>query len=114
MTIGSGAMTEAPVVERRSLPWRGGGPLARAVARAPVSVRVKLLFGFGVMVALLVVVAAAGFLALRQSNSRLEQLRTEQNKASLVQALLADATRLQARVRHRVLLTVAAGKKGVT
>jgi signal transduction histidine kinase len=65
------------------------------------------------MVVLLVVVAAAGFFALRQSNSRLEQLRTEQKKASLVQTLLADAIRLRLRVQHRTLLTVPAGTKGV-
>jgi signal transduction histidine kinase len=115
MAIGSGAVTEAPAVQRRSVRgWSGGGPLARAVARAPVSVRTKLLFGFGVMVALLVVVAAAGLLALRQSNSRLEQLRGEQQRVRLFQTLLGDANRLQARVQHRVLLTAPAATKDVT
>ena len=114
MTLAPAAMTETPDVKRRSGRGWGGGPLARAVARAPVSVRTKLLVGFSVMVALLVVVAIAGFLALRQSNSRLERLRTEQQKERLVQTLLADANRLQSRVQHRALLTVAAGTKGVT
>jgi signal transduction histidine kinase len=88
----------------------GGGPLVRAVARAPVSVRTKLLVGFGAIVVLLAVVAGSGLLALRQSNSRVQQLRTGQLKATLAQALLADATILQSLVQHRALFTVAPGQ----
>src|SRR6476659_4471244 len=107
------AVTETPVVEGRTRRW-GGGPIARAVARAPVSVRVKLLLSFGVIVGLLVVVAAAGLLALRQSNSRVVTLRTEQQKARLAQDLLANAKLLQSLVQERAALTVAPGTKGVT
>jgi signal transduction histidine kinase len=113
MTVGSGATAEPPDVEQRSSVGRGGGPLVRAVARMPVSVRTKLLVGFGVIVVLLAVVAGTGLLASRQSNSRVQQLRTEQEKATLVQAFLADATILQSLVQHRALFTVPAGAQGV-
>ena len=104
MTIGSGTVTEAPVEERRFVLWRGG-PLARAVARAPVRVRTKLLAGFGVIVVLLVAVAAVGLLALRQSNSRVAQLGIEEQKATVVQSLVVDANALQPLVVRRALLT---------
>jgi signal transduction histidine kinase len=107
MAIGSDALTEAPAAKRRFM--IGGGPLVRAVARAPVSVRTKLLVGFGAIVVLLAVVAGTGLLALRQSNSRVQQLRTVQQEATLVQAVLADATILQSLVQHRALFTVAPG-----
>jgi signal transduction histidine kinase len=109
MTTGTGAMAEAPVAERRSGVGRAGGPLVRAVARAPVSVRTKLLVAFGAIVVLLAVVAGTGLLALRQSNSRVQQLRTVQQEATLVQEVLADATILQSLVQHRALFTVAPG-----
>jgi signal transduction histidine kinase len=111
VTTGSGAMTEAHVVERRAV-WRDGGSLGRVVARAPVSVRVKLLVGFGVIVVLLIVGAVSGLLALRQSNSRVGQLRTEQQKATLVRALLTDATALKKFVDQRAFFTVGPGTKG--
>jgi signal transduction histidine kinase len=114
MTIESGAMTEAAVVERRRVAVRSGGPFVRWVARAPISVRAKHLVGFGVIVVLLVVVAAAGLLALRQSNSRVVKLRTEQQKATLVQAIRADAGIVQSLVNSRKTLTVPPGTKGVT
>jgi signal transduction histidine kinase len=113
MTTGQGATTEPPVAKRRFVRGLGGGPLVRAVARVPVSVRTKLLVGFGAIVVLLAVVAATGLLALRQSNSRVQQLRTEQKKATLVQAFLVKATILQSLVEHRALFTVAAGSQGV-
>jgi signal transduction histidine kinase len=106
------AVTETPVVEPRSVRRWGGGPLARAVARAPVSVRAKHLVGFGVVVVLLVVVAAAGLLALRHSNSRVAQLRIEQKKTGIVQQLLSDANTLHELVGNRTLLTVPPGTKG--
>jgi signal transduction histidine kinase len=114
MTIESSATTEPPGVKRRSVLGRGGGPLARAVARAPVSVRAKHLVAFGVIVVLLVVVAAAGLLALGHSNSRAKQLGIEQQKTGLVQSLLSDATFLQSLVQSRWVLTAAPGSKGVT
>jgi signal transduction histidine kinase len=113
MATGSDAVAETAVVERRSARWRGGGPLVRAVARTPVSVRTKHLVGFGVIVLLLVVVAAAGLLALSQSNSRGEQLRTEQQKTQLVQTLLAQAWILKSLVVNRATITVARGTTGV-
>jgi signal transduction histidine kinase len=108
------AVTETPVMERRSFRRWGGGPLARAVARAPVSVRAKHLVGFGVVVVLLLVVAAAGLLALRHSNSRVEQLRIEQQKTGLVQNILALANGLQTFVTDRSNVTYARGTTGVT
>ena len=98
-----------PAVPRRR---RGGGENAvvRGLARLPLSVRAKLLVGFGAIVVLLAVVAATGLLALRQSNSRVQQLRAEQQKATLAQALLADATILQPLVQQRALFTVAPGQ----
>ena len=112
MTTGSGAMTEAPVVQRRSARAWSGGPLARAVARAPVSVRTKLLAGFGIVVLLLVVVAAAGLLALRQGNSRVQQLRTDEEKATLVQELQANAGSFQTLAYRRAILTPTPGTGG--
>jgi HAMP domain-containing protein len=109
MTAGSGAMAEASVVERRSGVGRDGGPLVRAVASVPVSVRTKLLVGFGAIVVLLAVVAGTGLVALRQSNSRVQQLRRVQHEATVVQAVLADATILQSLVQHRALFTIAPG-----
>jgi signal transduction histidine kinase len=114
MTIGSGAVAEPPVAKRRFVRGLGGGPLVSAVAKAPVSVRTKLLVGFGAIVILLAVVAATGLLALRQSNSRVQQLRSVQQEATLVQGLLADATILQSLVQHRAIFTVASGTQGVT
>jgi signal transduction histidine kinase len=108
------AVSEAPVTERRSVRGWDGGPLARAVARAPVSVRAKHLVGFGVVVVLLLVIAAAGLLALRHSNSRVEQLRIEQQKTGLVQNILALANGLQTFVTDRSNVTYARGTTGVT
>jgi signal transduction histidine kinase len=113
MTIESGATAESPVAEQQSGRGWGGGRLVRAVAGAPVSVRTKHLVSLGVIVVLLVVVAAAGLLALSRSNSRVQQLRTEQQKATLVQLVLADAQTLKALLDRRALFTVARGTKGV-
>ena len=69
-------------------------PLGRAVARVPLPIRAKQLFGSAAVAALLALVAVLGLVALGQSNSRGKELRRLQQRAAYEQLLLTDATQL--------------------
>jgi signal transduction histidine kinase len=75
--------------------WDSDNPLARAIARLPLPIRAKQLFGSLAVAALLALVAVLGLLALGQSNSRGTELRSLQQKAVYEQLLLTDATQLK-------------------
>jgi signal transduction histidine kinase len=69
--------------------------LVRAVARAPLRVRTKLLVAFLGIAAMLVVVGFLGLRVLGQSNARVERLGTLQLRASTYQTLQAQADGLR-------------------
>jgi len=85
-------VVEAPSVPRgRAALVGAGNRLLRGVARAPASVRTKLLMSFLVIAALLVLVAVLGLRVLGQANARVERLGTLQARSSQYQALAAYA-----------------------
>src|SRR5437773_2445366 len=106
MTIGASAKLEPSADERRS----GSGTIVGAVARAPVSVRTKLLVGFVVIAGLLVVVGVLGLIALGKSNARVEQLGTLQERAAAYKGLESDVSQLVDLVRERASTTPNAGQ----
>jgi signal transduction histidine kinase len=75
--------------------WATDNPLARAVGRIPLPLGAKLIAGFAVIAALLAVGYTLGFVALRTSNARGEQLRELQLQTAYEQLLLSDASQLQ-------------------
>src|SRR5437667_4361949 len=79
----------------RSVRWGSDNPLARAVARLPLPIRAKQLFGSFAVAALLALVAVLGLVALGQSNSRGTELRRLQQQGGYEQLLLTDATQLK-------------------
>jgi HAMP domain-containing protein len=79
----------------RGFAWAADNPLVRAIGRAPLPLGAKLIAGFAVIAALLAVGYALGFVALRQSNVRGEQLRVLQQRTAYEQLLLSDATQLK-------------------
>src|SRR5437763_9413378 len=81
---------------------RSESPLVRAVGRAPVGVRTKLLVAFAGIVALLVVVAVLGLRVLGQSNARIETLGTLQLRAATYQSLQTQAQQLRQLLAIRV------------
>jgi len=83
---------------RRGWPARMGRDnwLVRAVARAPVPVRTKLLVAFLGIAALLVALGFLGLRVLGQSNGRVERLGTLQQRVSTYQTLQAQADGLRA------------------
>jgi len=91
-------MAQPEVVEAPPAPRRGAAlariekRLVRGVARAPATVRTKLLVAFLVIAALLVVVAVLGLRVLGQANARVETLGTLQLRSSRYQELAAFAT----------------------
>ena len=89
-------LTPAPASEEGGLPRIAGSrPLARLVARIPISVRTKLLVSFALIVALLVAVGALGLRVLGQSNARVEVLGTLQRRAATYQSLQTQAQQLR-------------------
>jgi signal transduction histidine kinase len=75
--------------------------LARVVGRVPLPLGVKLLLGFALIAALLVVGYSLGLSALSQSNSRGGQLLRLQRQAVYLQIVLTDATQLQKAIDYR-------------
>jgi signal transduction histidine kinase len=69
--------------------------LAGVVARAPATVRTKLLVAFLAIAALLVVVSVLGLRVLEQANARVERLDTLQLRAATYQSIEAHAGDLQ-------------------
>jgi signal transduction histidine kinase len=87
---------EAPPARK----WRGAHRLsreglARLVARAPGTVRTKLVLAFLTIAALLVVLAVLGLRVLGQANERVERLAVLQLRSATYQALEAHAADLQ-------------------
>src|ERR671935_714420 len=81
--------------EERVLGWVSDNPLTRGVARIPLPIRAKQLFGLVAVAALLALVAVLGLVALGQSNSRGTELRKLQQQGAYEQLLLTDATQLK-------------------
>ena len=75
--------------------WAADNPLVRTIQRVPLPLGAKLVAGFTVIAALLAVGYTLGFFALRQSNSRGEQLNQLQRQSAYEQLLLSDATELK-------------------
>jgi signal transduction histidine kinase len=75
--------------------WAAENPLVRTIQRVPLPLGAKLIAGFTVIAALLAVGYTLGFVALRQSNSRGEQLDQLQRQSAYEQLLLSDATELK-------------------
>jgi signal transduction histidine kinase len=90
------APTTAP---RRS---RADNPLARAVARLPVTVRTKVLVALSVFVVLVVAVAVLGLRVLGQSNARGASGRTLQLRAATYEGLETQAHQLRQLLALRV------------
>src|SRR5436309_600729 len=88
--------------EERTFRWRSDNPLVRAVARVPLPIRAKQLFGSVAVAALLALVAVLGLVALGQSNSRGLELRRLQQQAVYEQLLLTDATQLKQLLDYRL------------
>ena len=80
----------------------GWAPLVRVVARVPLPIRAKQLFGSFAVAALLALVAILGLAALGQSNSRGTELRRLQEQAVYEQLLLTDATQLKQAILRRL------------
>jgi signal transduction histidine kinase len=72
------------------------------VARVPLPIRAKQLFGTFAVAALLALVAVLGLVALGQSNSRGAELRRLQQRGVYEQLLLTDATQLKQLLDYRV------------
>src|SRR5712691_1622311 len=73
----------------------GWASLVGVVARVPLPIRAKQLFGTFAVAALLALVAVLGLVALGQSNSRGTELRRLQQQGGYEQLLLTDATQLK-------------------
>jgi signal transduction histidine kinase len=85
----------ASSTRRWTLPRRGDNALVRAIGRAPVRVRTKLLVAFAAIAVVLVAVAALGLRVLGQSNSRVEALGTLQLRAATYQGLQTQSQQLR-------------------
>src|SRR5436190_3080012 len=109
MAIGPGLAGAPPATDRRRVARAGDNPLVRAISRAPVSVRTKLLVGFIAIAALLVIVGTLGLLALSRSNARVERLGTLQAQAAAYQGLGVDVVQLKNLVLERASFTPDAG-----
>ncbi|MGH2933458.1 MAG: ATP-binding protein [Gaiellaceae bacterium] len=109
VAIGSNAMEEAAAARRRSGTGRFDNPVVRAVAQAPLSVRWKLLLGFGATAASLVVVGVLGIVALRDSNARVTRLGDLQARAAAAQAVQSDVAGYKALLVQRANMTPNAG-----
>ena len=84
-----------PARRRRAALGRLRERLGGLVARAPASVRTKLLVAFLAIAALLVVVSVLGLRELGQANARVERLDTLQLRSARYQAIEAHAEDLQ-------------------
>jgi signal transduction histidine kinase len=102
MEIARDAVEAESAPRRRRIGWAADNPLVRAVGRVPLPLGAKLIAGFGIVAALLAVGYALGFVALRQSNARGEQLRLLQQQAVYEQLLLTDAHQLKKAIDYRL------------
>src|SRR5215472_5727658 len=88
--------------EARTFRSGSDNPLVRAVARVPLPIRAKQLFGTFAVAALLALGAVLGLVALGQSNSRGTELRRLQQQGGYEQLLLTDATHLRQVIDQRL------------
>jgi signal transduction histidine kinase len=109
MATGPGVVGATPAAKRRALLRASENPLVRALGRAPVTVRTKLLVGFVAIAALLVLVGVLGLLALSHSNARVARLGTLQQHAAEYQGLHTDVTQLKNLLLERASFTPNAG-----
>jgi signal transduction histidine kinase len=109
MAVGSDTAEPTPISRGRSWFRRADSPLVRGVARAPVTVRTKLLVGFAGIAALLVVVGILGLLALGASSSRVQRLGTLQARAADYKGLQTDVEQLKSLLLTRREFTPNAG-----
>jgi signal transduction histidine kinase len=93
---------EPAAPKRRRFGLTTENPLVGAVGRVPLPLGAKLIAGFAVVAALLVVGYALGIVALSQSNSRGKRLQTLQAREAYVQQLKADANLLQNLMSRRL------------
>jgi signal transduction histidine kinase len=87
---------------RGRLPSRADNPLVRAVGRAPLKLRTKLLVSFAGIAALLVVVGVLGLRVLGQSNARVASLGTLQLREVAYRSLQTQAQQLRQLLAIRV------------
>jgi signal transduction histidine kinase len=92
---------DAAAPTRKRTDWLADNPLVRAVGRIPLPLGGKLIVGFTVVAALLALVAALGLVALNQSNSRGEELRSLEQTSSFVRIVQTDAHQLSTLVDQR-------------
>ena len=93
---------EAPQAPVEGVSRRRTDRLARVIGRVPLPLGAKLLLGFALIAALLVVGYSLGLSALSQSNSRGGQLLRLQRQAVYLQIVLTDATQLQKAIDYRI------------
>ncbi|TMM16701.1 MAG: HAMP domain-containing protein [Actinobacteria bacterium] len=99
--VGHGAMAQPetvsapPAPPRRAARMRVDNRLVKLVARAPATLRTKLLVGLLAIAALLVLVGVLGLQVLGKTNARVVGLGTLQLRSSTYQALEAHATDLR-------------------
>jgi signal transduction histidine kinase len=103
MEIAPEAVEAASPSPGRRRRWTTDNPLVRAVARIRLPLGAKLLVGFAVVGALLIVGYSLGLVALSQSNSRGTQLLDLQREAASEQVLATDARQLATAVSEREL-----------
>jgi signal transduction histidine kinase len=95
------------------LAWVTDNPLVRAVGRVPLPLGVKLVAAFSVIAALLAAGYTLGFVALRQSNVRADQLQSLQRQATFEQQLVTDAIQIQRSLDFLSGLSASAPSAGV-
>jgi signal transduction histidine kinase len=91
--------------ERRRWDWLADNPIVRAIGRVRLPLGAKLIAGFGVVAALLAVVAVLGLLALRSSNSRGARLPQLRENVFYLRVLQVDADQLKSAIDYRLTLT---------
>jgi signal transduction histidine kinase len=94
-------IAQTPVEPAAERARSSDNPLVGAVGRIPLSLRAKLLIGFGVVGALLAIGYVLGFAALGQSNSRGTQLRKLQQTAKSAQLIQGETNLLTQLVGSR-------------
>ena len=102
-------LTGPPTTRGWAALGRMKGRLVRLVARAPATVRTKLLIAFLAIAALLVLVGVLGLQVLGQANARVERLGALQLRSSTYRELEAHAADLQ-----QTLTVRAAGTSDLT
>ena len=103
------AFAAPPTPGRWAALVRMGNRLVRVVARAPATVRTKLLLSFLVIAALLVLIGALGLQFLGQANARVGRLGTLQLRSSAYETVQTEANELR-----QLLAVRAAGDPGAS